>query len=76
MTGDTGERRRVTDLVSTDDCLELVCTLAYENALSKADDAVIAAVERAILRLRELKVQTTGRYRALDTLDPSSYGAG
>lgn len=63
---DTGERRRITDFVTTDTALELVCTLAYERALAGADEAVIASVERAILKLRELKVQSTGVYPVLD----------
>jgi hypothetical protein len=66
MNDDTGNRRRATDKVSTDAALELVCTLAYENALGKGDADVIASVERATLKLRELKVQTTGVYPVLD----------
>jgi hypothetical protein len=65
-TEDTGNRRRATDMVSTDDALELIATLAYERALAGGDEAVIASVELAILKLRELKVQTTGVYPALN----------
>ena len=64
---DTGERRRVIDHVSTDDCLELVCTLAYENALRGKDEAVIAQVETAMLKLRSLKHESTGRHPILST---------
>lgn len=63
---DTGNRRREIDKVSTDAALELVCTLAYENAIGKGDLVVIASVERAVLKLRELKVQPTGVYPVLD----------
>ena len=63
---DTGERRRVVDLVSVDASLELVCTLAYENALRGGDGAVIASVERAILKLRQLKLESTGSFPAID----------
>ena len=48
---DTGERRRITDGVSKNTALELVCSLAYEYAL-KNDEVDIEHVERAILRLR------------------------
>ena len=63
---DTGNRRRATDKVSTDAALELVCTLAYEKALAGQDATVIASVEQAVLKLRELKVQATGVYPILD----------
>jgi hypothetical protein len=63
---DTGNRRRVTDKVSTDRALELVSSLAYENAVAKGDEAVIASVELAILKLRSLKVETTGVHPILD----------
>lgn len=63
---DTGNRRRETDKVSTDEALELVCTLAYENALAHGDQIVIASVEQATLKLRELKVHPTGVYPVLD----------
>lgn len=53
---DTGERRRVTDGVSTETALELVASLAYEYAL-KNDEVDIGMVERAILRLRELTLK-------------------
>ena len=66
---DTGNRRRETDKVSTDAALELVCTLAFENALAKGDPVVIASVERATLKLRELKVQETGVYPVLKLED-------
>ena len=68
-TEDTGNRRRATDKVSTDAALELVCTLAYERALAGGDEAVVASVELAILKLRELKVQTTGVYPVLKLED-------
>ena len=64
-TEDTGNRRRATDKVSTDRALELVSSLAMENALAKGDKTVIASVEAAVLKLR-LKVQETGVYPALD----------
>lgn len=48
---DTGERRRLTDLVSRNDALELLASLSYEYAL-KNDAVDIEQVERAILRLR------------------------
>lgn len=51
---DTGQRRRVIDMVSKDDALELVCTLAYESALKGGKAAVIAQIERSILKLRSL----------------------
>jgi hypothetical protein len=66
---DTGNRRRATDKVSTDRALELIASLAMENALAKGDDAVIASVEQAVLKLRELKVQTTGVYPVLTPED-------
>lgn len=51
---DTGERRRITDGVCKHDALELIASLAYEKALAGGDGAVIAEVERAILKLRTL----------------------
>lgn len=63
---DTGERRRATDAVTTDSALELVCTLAYENAVRGGDEAVIAQVETAILKLRQLKVEPTIEVPVLD----------
>lgn len=68
-TEDTGNRRRLTDKVSTDRALELVSSLAMENALGKGDENVIASVEAAILKLRELKVQATGVHPVLDQED-------
>lgn len=59
---DTGNRRRAIDAVSTDESLELVASLAMEYALTnKAID--IIAVEAAILKLRELKIEETGKFR-------------
>lgn len=69
LIGDTGERRRLTDRVSTDDALELICSLAYENALRGDDASVIAEVERSIQHLRALKVQATGQYPVLTDED-------
>ena len=66
---DTGNRRRLTDKVSTDRALELIAALAMENALAKGDSVVIASVETAILKLRELKVQATGVYPVLKLED-------
>jgi len=68
-TEDTGNRRRLTDAVSTDKALELVASLAMENALGKGDETVIASVEAAILKLRELKVETTGVHPILNMKD-------
>jgi hypothetical protein len=50
---DTGERRRITDGVSSSASLELLASLAYEKALAGGDEAVIASVERAVLTLRQ-----------------------
>jgi len=63
---DTGNRRRATDRVSTDECLELISSLAMEYAL-KNDAVDLTAVETAILKLRELKIVETGVFRALRT---------
>ena len=63
---DTGHRRRATDWVSTDKALELVCSLAMENALRMGNDSVIDSVADAVLKLRELKIQATGTYPILD----------
>lgn len=63
---DTGERRRYVDKCTTDKALELVCSLAMENALSKNDPATVEYVERAIIKLRELKAVATGVYPVLD----------
>jgi hypothetical protein len=61
-TEDTGNRRRATDAVSTDESLELISSIAMEYAL--INDAVdIVAVETAILKLRELKIEETGKFR-------------
>ena len=66
---DTGQRRRVIDKVSTDRALELIGALAMENALSKGDEDVIASVEAAILKLRELKLEPTVEVKQLELLD-------
>ena len=59
---DSGSRRRATDAVSTDESLELISSLAMEYALS--NDAInLEAVENAILKLRELKIEETGTFR-------------
>lgn len=50
---DTGERRRITDVVSRSASLELLASLAYEKVLAGGDEAVIASVERAVLTLRQ-----------------------
>lgn len=63
---DTGQRRRLVDKVTTDRALELLASLAMENVLAKGDETVIASVEAAILKLRELKVQETGVHPVLD----------
>lgn len=59
---DTGNRRRATDVVSTDESLELISSLAMEYAL-KNDAVNLEAVETAILKLRELKIEETGTFR-------------
>jgi hypothetical protein len=59
---DTGNRRRGTDRVSTDESLELISALAMAHAL-KNEDVDIVAVETAILKLRELKIEQTGTFR-------------
>ena len=64
---DTGQRRRLTDRVSLNAALELVCTLAFEKALAGKDPAVIASVEQAVLVLRE---QATGVSPDLKLHDP------
>lgn len=61
---DTGNRRRATDGVSTDESLNLLSTLAYEYAL-KNPDVDILEVENAIIKCRELKVDATGNYEIL-----------
>lgn len=61
---DTGNRRRATDNVSTDESLNLISTLAYEYAL-KNPDVDIHEVETAIIKCRELKIDATGTYRIL-----------
>ena len=66
---DTGNRRRLTDAVSTDKALELLAALAMENALGKGDEVVIASVEAAVLKLRELKVEPTGVHPILNMKD-------
>jgi len=63
---DTGNRRRATDAVSTDESLELLATLAYEYAL-KNDAIDLGSVETAILKCRGLKIEPTGSYKALRT---------
>lgn len=45
--------RRATDRVSTEAALELLDTLAYENALEKGDKTVIDSVSLAIVKLRD-----------------------
>ena len=59
---DTGNRRRDTDRVSTDESLELISALAMAHAL-KNEEVDIVAVETAILKLRELKIEQTGTFR-------------
>ena len=59
---DTGNRRRGTDRVSTDESLELISALAMAHAL-KNEEVDIVAVETAILKLRELKIEQTGTFR-------------
>ena len=59
---DTGNRRRATDSVSTDESLELISALAMAHAL-KNEEVDIVAVETAILKLRELKIEQTGTFR-------------
>ena len=59
---DTGNRRRDTYRVSTDESLELISALAMAHAL-KNEDVDIVAVETAILKLRELKIEQTGTFR-------------
>lgn len=61
---DTGNRRRATDGVSTDESLNLITTLAYEYAL-KNPDIDILEVEKAIIKCRELKIDATGNYKTL-----------
>ena len=56
---------RSTDSVSTDAALELVCTLAYEAACARGEQRVVEAVERAIDKLREMKLIATGTYPIL-----------
>ena len=63
-TQDTGNRRRATDGVSTDESLNLLSTLAYEYAL-KNPDVDILEVEGAIIKCRELKIDPTGNYEIL-----------
>jgi hypothetical protein len=60
-----GGSRRATDKVSTDESLELLATLAYEYAL-KNDAIDILAVETAILKVRQLKIEATGGFRTLE----------
>lgn len=57
--------RRATDKISPDRALELVCALAYEKALERDDEGVLAEVENAILKLREMKLEQTGSYPIL-----------
>lgn len=45
--------------------MELVCALAYEKALERGDEGVLAEVENAILKLREMKLEQTGSYPIL-----------
>lgn len=61
---DTGNRRRATDQVSTDESLEILASLAYEYAL-KNDEIDLEVVEVAIHKCRELKVESTGSYPVL-----------
>ena len=63
-TEDTGNRRRATDQVSTDESLEILASLAYEYAL-KNDEIDLEVVEVAIHKCRELKVEPTGSYPVL-----------
>ena len=65
---DTGQRRRATDAVSTDESLELIAALAYEYAL-KNPDIDLDAVETAIIKCRGLKVEQTGVFKALRIKD-------
>ena len=61
---DTGNRRRAIDGVSTDESLNLISTLAYEYAL-KNPNVDILEVENAIIKCRELKIDSTGNYETL-----------
>ncbi|MHA1289360.1 MAG: hypothetical protein ACTSPB_18385 [Candidatus Thorarchaeota archaeon] len=61
---DTGNRRRATDAVTTDESLNLISTLAYEYAL-KNPNVDILEVENAIIKCRELKIEPTGKYPTL-----------
>lgn len=61
---DTGNRRRATDQVSTDESLELLASLAYEYAL-KNPNIDLDVVEVAIVKCRGLKVEPTGSYPIL-----------
>jgi hypothetical protein len=61
---DTGNRRRATDGVSTDESLNLISTLAFEYALQNPDVDILE-VENAIIKCRELKVDPTGKYPTL-----------
>ena len=63
-TADTGNRRRSTDAVSTDESLELLASLAYEYAL-KNEEIDLEIVEVAIVKCRGLKVEPTGSYPIL-----------
>lgn len=56
--------RRATDHVTTDGALELICSLAYEYAL-KNPSINREAVETAITKCRELKVEQTGVFKKL-----------
>jgi len=56
--------RRATDAVSGDESLELLASLAYEYALSNPE-INLEAVETAILKCRELRVEPTGNFPAL-----------
>lgn len=60
--------RRATDAVSGDESLELLASLAYEYALSNPE-INLDAVETAILKCRELKVEPTGNFPVLKIED-------
>ena len=62
--------RRATDGVSGDESLELLASLAYEYALSNPE-INLDAVETAIMKCRELKVEPTGSFPVLRIDDGS-----
>lgn len=60
--------RRATDSVTSDESLEILASLAYEYAL-KNPDINLETVEIAILKCRELKVESTGTFPSLKALE-------